>query len=286
MPLVHSFAPETTQCRGSDAAINANFPLFESLDGGDEREAEDVIFPPADVAFAASEKHADVAVAVAVAGSREAMVDDGAGDDGHRSGPMPDIVSIAAAAAPSNASSSEGFPVQAHSATTANAAGVLEEEQLRHENVHHHYGTENEYHAYANHHPSAQGLPSGGVGTAGDQRGKESHLPNLAREKGDLEINGEKLILHAMSLFPIGSVLRTCSSDISLNIFQWLIVMLYTLSTGLVNRVFPSLQFISRPIPFPYSFCKIILGHFLEFLEAEQQEGNGPIDQRAKRATN
>ena len=198
MPLVHSFAPETTQCRGSDAAINANFPLFESLGGGGgggvEREAEDVIFPSADVAFATSEKHADVAVAVAVAGRREAMVDDGAGEDGHRSGPMPDIVSIAAAAAPSNASSSEGFPVQAHSATTATAAGGLEEEQLRHENVHHHYGTENEYHAYANHHPSAhaQGLPSSGVGTAADQRGKEAHLSNLAREKGHLDNNGKK----------------------------------------------------------------------------------------------
>ena len=198
MPLVHSFAPETTQCRGSDAAINANFPLFESLGGGGgggvEREAEDVIFPSADVAFATSEKHADVAVAVTVAGRREAMVDDGAGEDGHRSGPMPDIVSIAAAAAPSNASSSEGFPVQAHAATTATAAGGLEGEQLRHENVHHHYGTENEYHAYANHHPSAhtQGLPSGGVGTAADQRGKEAHLSNLAREKGHLENNGKK----------------------------------------------------------------------------------------------
>lgn len=213
MPLVHSFAPETSQCRGSTAAINANFPLFESLGGGDvsggggvDREAEDVIFHSADVAFAATERHTDDA-GTDRRRRREATVD-GAGEDGghdHRSmGPMPDIVSIAAAVAPSTTTSSlEGFQAQAqqHSSTSANATGGLEEEQLRHDNLHHHhhhYGTENnEYHhaaSYANHHPSAQGLPSGGgVGMVDDPRGKEhAHLSNLAREKGDLE-KGRKL---------------------------------------------------------------------------------------------
>ena len=197
MPLVHSFAPETTQlqCRGSNAAtaINANFPLFESLNGG-EREAEDVVFLSADVAaFASTEKHADDTTAIPR--SRDGMVD-GVGEDGNRSiGPMPDIVSIAAAPS-NNTSSSEGFQVQTPSATTATAG--LEEEQLRH-NLLHHYGTENNeyhHHAYANLHLSAQGPPSGGGGTVEDPRGKEALHSNLPRGKGDLGNNGRKRILH------------------------------------------------------------------------------------------
>ena len=176
MPLVHSFAPDTTQCRGCpNAAIDPNFPPpFQSFGNN----AGDVIFPSADASFtaAATEKPA-----ADVAG------DSGAGEDGgHRSsmGPIPDIVPIAAV--PSNnttSSSAEGFPLQR----------LEEQQQLHH---HHHYETENNhYSSYnASHHPSSAdpGMPSSGADedmVTGDQRGKE-HLPNLAGEKENLEENG------------------------------------------------------------------------------------------------
>ena len=182
MPLVHSFAPETTQCRGcpdaaaAAATINPDFHTFESFGGvGREEEAGDVIFPPpTDEAFA--EKHADVE-------RREGMVEDAAADGNHRAsiGPMPDIVSIASNNAPSSAA--EGSQVQPQ---TPSAAG---EQQLRHDDnlrLHQHYGTnDNEYHnTYGTH----QGLP----GMVGDQYGKEAHHSILSREKGDIENKGKK----------------------------------------------------------------------------------------------
>ena len=175
MPLVHSFAPETTQYRGCpNAAIDPNFPPpFQSFGNN----AEGVIFPSADASFAAAAEKPSSDVAVDSGGAGEE-------EGGHRSsmGPIPDIVPIAAVPS-SNATSSsaEGFPIQR-----------LEEQHLHH----HHYEAENNhYNSYnANHHQSSthQGLPSsGGDGdmVTDDQRGKE-HLSNLAGEKGNLEENG------------------------------------------------------------------------------------------------
>ena len=165
MPLVHSSAPlETTtpQCRG----LHVNFPVFDPLGGGSggsggERESQGLIFLSTDAAFGAA--------------TNAVHPEDDGDEDNHSSiiGPMPDIVSIAAAAV----SNSGGFQTQPSALAQTTASGHMEEHLHHHHHPQQQYGPENNrYHAFSHQHPPAL-----------DDSKEQVKESNLIIEKGDSE---------------------------------------------------------------------------------------------------